>query len=574
MDMAKNTVETIISGVIKGDMDSVSEEIKGTLARTIGLAGVVVISLSAMLPGIFVTPTFAAQIMGPGIWLAFLLAASVVLPGALSKSELSSGMPTSGGSYVFLERTYGPMIGTISGLGLWASFLLKSAFALIGFSAYFLAVTTYFELEIDIMTVSLSALLLITVVNIMGVKKVKAVQTPIVIMTVILLLIICIAALFSPDFDASIPLDGAFNTDVWTLAETAAFVFVAYAGVTKVAAIGGEVKEPEKNLPAGIMLSLLIATILYSVLAFLMMASIPGEWWIGSDGKVVEDPIYVFAEHVVNTKFGIFAAVLSVLTMISMALAGILASSRFLFAMARDNLLPQPLENVNVKYETPHIPIIITGLAMCVAILFVPLKDVVKLASGFKIMIFMMINSCVIVLRQTSDRHDWDPAYKGPMYPFMQLWGIIAGGCLIVLMGEKAFIGGGAAVVAGLATYYLYGRIHYIASDKTPIATFREQFGLASPSEHQRRLAVFHAADLGGKGHLNVSEFQDALRALGFSYSVDESRAIFHKSDEDENGVIDIDEFFGLFVDSEEEEDQDPPTSIEIGTLSNDDNLL
>jgi len=81
--MAKSTVEKIISGVVKGDMESVSEEIKGTLARTIGLAGVVIISLSAMLPGIFVTPTFAAQIMGPGIWLAFLLAASVVLPGAL-----------------------------------------------------------------------------------------------------------------------------------------------------------------------------------------------------------------------------------------------------------------------------------------------------------------------------------------------------------------------------------------------------------------------------------------------------------------------------------------------------------
>ena len=551
--MAKNTVETIISGVVKGDIKGVTDEIKGTLARTIGLAGVVIISLSAMLPGIFVTPTFAAQIMGPGIWLAFLLAASVVLPGALSKSELASGMPTSGGSYVFLERTYGPMIGTVSGLGLWASFLLKSAFALIGFSAYFLAVTNYFDVEINIMALSLSALLLITVVNIMGVSKVKAIQTPIVVMTVLLLLVICLAALFSPDFDASIPLDGAFNTDVWTLAETAAFVFVAYAGVTKVAAIGGEVKEPEKNLPAGIMLSLLIATVLYSVITFLMMASIPGEWWIGTDGKVVEDPIYVFAEHVVNTKFGIVAAILSVLTMISMALAGILASSRFLFAMARDNLLPQPLENVGVRYETPHIPIIITGLAMGLAILFVPLKDVVKLASGFKIMIFMMINSCVIVLRQTSDRHDWNPAYKGPLYPMMQLWGIIAGAFLIILMGSKAFIGGGAAVVAGLVTYYLYGREHYIASDKTPIATFREQFGRTSPSEHQRRLAAFHAADLGGKGHLNVSEFQSALRALGFTYSVDESRAIFHKSDEDENGVIDIDEFFAHFVESAEE---------------------
>ena len=346
--MAKNTVEKIIKSVVSGDIKGATEEIKGSLARTIGLAGVVIISLSAMLPGIFVTPTFAAQIMGPGIWLAFLLAASVILPGALSKSELSSGMPTSGGSYVFLERTYGPMIGTVSGMGLWASFLLKSAFALIGFSAYFVAVTTYFDFEIDIMILSISALVLITIVNILGVSKVKAIQTPIVIMTVGLLMFICVASLFSPNFDANRPIDGAFSTDIWTLAETAAFVFVAYAGVTKVAAIGGEVKQPEKNLPAGIMLSLLIATVIYTVIAFLMMASIPGEWWI-VDGEVVEDPIYVFAEQVVNTEFGVLAAILSVLTMISMALAGILASSRFLFAMARDNLLPQPLEDVNVS---------------------------------------------------------------------------------------------------------------------------------------------------------------------------------------------------------------------------------
>ena len=103
-------------------------------------------SLSAMFLSIFVTPTFAAEIMGPGIWLAFLLAAAVVLPAALSKSELASGMPSSGGSYVFLERTYGPLFGTISGLGLWASFLLKSAFSLIGFSAYFIVITTFLTL--------------------------------------------------------------------------------------------------------------------------------------------------------------------------------------------------------------------------------------------------------------------------------------------------------------------------------------------------------------------------------------------------------------------------------------------
>ena len=551
--MVKKSVERILKGVVSGDIDSVKEEIKITLKRTIGLMGVVIISLSAMLPGIFVTPTFAAEIMGAGIWLAFLLAASVVLPGALSKSELSSAMPSSGGSYVFLERTYGPMVGTISGLGLWASFLLKSAFALIGFSAYFVAVTTFFDFEISMYTLSLSALVLITIINILGVSKIKAIQTPIVITTVGLLVFICIASLFSENFDPSIPFDGAFDTDIWTLAETSAFVFVAYAGVTKVAAIGGEVKNPERNLPAGIMLSLLIATILYSAIAFLMMASIPGEWWI-VDGKVVEDPIYVFAKSVVNTKFGIFAAILSVLTMISMALAGIMASSRFLFAMARDNLLPQPLENVNAKFETPHIPILVTGVAMGLAIVFVDLKDVVKLASGFKIMIFIMINTCVIVLRQTSEKHDWDPAYKSPMYPYIQLWGIIAGVVLIILMGSKAYIGGSVAIVVGLFTYYLYGRKHYIhSSNSTPIKTFKEQFQNPTKVEHNRRLAAFHAADFGGKNHLNIREFQNALKSLGFKFTSDESRLIFHKGDSNEDGVIDIDEFIDTFEGFEEE---------------------
>jgi amino acid transporter len=535
--MVKSNIESLV--------ETITEEVKSKFTRTIGLVGVIIISLSAMLPGIFVTPTFAAEIMGPGIWLAYLVAASVVLPGALSKSELSSGMPSSGGSYVYLERTYGPLIGTISGLGLWASFLLKSAFSLIGFSAYFIVVTTYFDIEMELMTLSMSALVLIVVVNLLGVSKVKAVQAPIVFMTVALLTVICIASFFSDGFDASIPLDGALKTNGWKLAEAAAFVFVAYAGVTKVAAIGGEVKNPEKNLPAGILLSLLIATVIYSAIAFLMMAAItPGEqWWIGGDGKVVENPIWVFAETVAGTKFGVVAAALSVLTMISMALAGILASSRFLFAMARDNLLPQALEEVNVKFETPHWPILLTGAAMALAIFFVPLKDVVKLASGFKIMIFMMINSCVIILRQTSKEHDWNPSYKSPMYPYIQLWGIIAGAVLIAFIGNKAFIGAAAAVAAGAATYYLYGRKHAVLQT-TPIASFRRQFQSPSPTEKERRVTAFHAADMGGKNHLTVREFQNALQALGFRYSSDESRVIFHAADTDGNGVIDIDEFF------------------------------
>ena len=437
-----------------------ADTIKKTLKRSVGLAGVVIISLSAMLPGIFVTPTFAAEIMGAGIWLAFIIAAAVVLPAAISKAELSSGMPSSGGSYVYLERTYGPLVGTISGLGLWASFLLKSGFALIGFSAYFIAVTTYFNVDMEMMVLSMSALALITIVNILGVKKVKAIQTPVLFVTLGMLLLTCVMAFFADDFDGGRPVKAAFDTDLWTLAETSAFVFVAYAGVTKVAAIGGEVKDPEKNLPAGMLLSLLIATLLYSLIAYLMMAAVPGEWWFDSSGEVVENPIFVFAEKVAGTEFGIFAAIISVLAMISMALAGILASSRFLYAMGQDKLLPPALEEVHTKYETPYWAIIITGLTMGFAIFFVPLKDVVKLASGFKIMIFIMINTCVIILRQTSERHGWNPSYKGALYPFMQLWGILAGLFLLYFIGTKALIGASAAIGSGLLTYYLYGKKH------------------------------------------------------------------------------------------------------------------
>lgn len=540
-------IKSTANKLLKGDVKGVVEDVKVQIERSLGLVGVIIISLSAMLgSGLFVLPSFAAVMMGEGIWLAFLLAASVVLPGALSKSELSSGMPSSGGSYIYMERTYGPLVGTISGLGLWASFLLKSSFALIGFSAYMYTVTTYFSIDLNTYVVTFSALILITIVNILGVKKVKAIQAPILGISLGLLLVISIMALFDQSTDLSRPWDAALGADPWTIAETSAFVFVAYAGVTKVAAIGGEVKNPGRNLPYGILISLLIATILYCSITYIMMAAIPGEWWVNADGNTIEDPIYKFVETVAGSTVGVIAACLAILTMISMALSGILAASRFLFAMARDKLLPQSLEEVNAKYETPHLPIIVTATVMGLVIILLPVKDVAKLASGFKIMIFIMINSCVIVLRQTSYKHDWNPEFKGPLYPIIHIWGIVSGLALVYIMGEKAVIGAAAAIVMGLVVYQLYGKRH-VYSRTTPFDTFRKEFRNPSDIEHDRREVAFHAADMGGKGHLNLKEFQVAVQALKFPYSIEESRTIFHEIDQDENGIIDIAEFLEKF---------------------------
>ena len=459
-------IKTTTDKLLKGDISGVVSEVKSTIKRSLTLLGVIIVTVAASIgSGLFVLPSFAAEVMGPGIWLAFLLAGLVFLPGALSKSELASAMPDNGGAYIYLERSFGPLIGTISGLGLWASFLLKSAFALIGFSAYMYAVTNYLDIETNSTFVIMSALVLITILNILGIKKVKAFQTPILALTTILILVICFMQLFDASFDFSRPVDGAFDVsknDPVLLAEAAALVFVAYAGIYKAGALGGEIKEPEKNLPNGMLISLLLITLLYVVVTFIMMGAIEGEWWLTSDGEPREDPIFAFVDAVASTEIGIAMALLAFLTMISGALSGLLAASRFLFGMAKDCLLPDSLSETSKRFGTPQWSIILTGVAMGICILTLPVKDVAKLASGFQIMVIVALNACVIVLRKENPKHDWyKPTFESPMFPFVQIFGIISGAILVFLMGEKALIGAFAALVLGLSTYKIYGERNY-----------------------------------------------------------------------------------------------------------------
>ena len=459
-------IKSTTNKLLKGDISGVVSDVKDTIERSLSLVGVIIVTVAASIgAGLFVLPSFAASVMGPGIWLAFLLAGIVFLPGTLSKSELASAMPQNGGAYLYLDRSFGPLIGTIGGLGLWASFLLKSAFALIGFSAYMYAVTNYLDITTNSTVMIMSALVLITFLNILGIKKVKAFQTPILAITTALILIICFVQIFDANFDISRPIDGAFDVsrDNPTLvAEAAALVFVAYAGIYKAGAIGGEIKNPEKNLHKGMIISLLLITLLYVIVTMIMMASVDGEWWLNADNSPREDPIFAFVDAVASTKVGIALAMLAVLTMISGALSGLLAASRFLFAMAKDSLLPDKLSETNQKFETPHLAILITGLTMGICILTLPVKDVAKLASGFQIMVIVALNVSVMILRQDKPGFEWyKPSFKSPLFPWVQIFGIVTGGYLVIIMGSKAVIGAAAAVVIGVATYYIYGKKNY-----------------------------------------------------------------------------------------------------------------
>ena len=542
------------------------------LERKLGLFSVIIISLSAMIgSGLFVLPALAMLELGGGdsplggVWLAYLVAAFLVIPGAVSKSELSTAMPTSGGSYVYVQKTFGPLIGTVAGLGLWANFMLKSAFALIGFKAYLWVIEDLLGMDIDIEAAAIILLAIIVGINILGVKKIKKVQIPIVIFSASYLFALCVYAIAYHDLDwSAVASRDSFGS--WDdVAATSAFVFVSYAGVTKIAAVAGEVESPERNLPYGILLSLLFSCLLYVLVTMVMAAAVPPSEYMHGEHGASEDPIYIFAEAVGGETVGKIAAILAVVTMTSMALAGILASSRFPFAMSRDNLLPPFLESVHQRFGTPHWAIIGTGVAMGLAITFLPVHDVAELASGFKIMIFMLINGCVIVLRTSSDSHKWyDPKWKTPwpLYPAVQLFGIFGGGALLYLMGSKSLVGASAAIVLGLIIYNGYGR-NRVDAQITPWETVRLMLTNADEAERRRLFAAFYDADEERDGQLNLDQFVSAFKALGYiegggpnipddAIVLSKTRNrrgdqligdVFGKGDTDKDGLISIEEF-------------------------------
>ena len=534
-----------VIGIVLEPISKVSE----TLERKLGLFSVVILSISAMLgSGLFVLPSLAMMELGGGesplggIWLAYLFAGLVILPGAISKSELASAMPSSGGAYIYIEKTFGPLIGTISGLGLWANFMLKSAFALIGFRAYLWVLEGIIGVSINLDYAVMIMLVLIVGVNILGAKSIKKVQTPIVLVSVSYLICICIWALATNELNWDVALSReAFGADWHSFSSTAALVFVSYIGVTKLAAVGGEIQNPSKNMPQGILISLLFSIFLYVFVTLIMVITVDPMIYV-EGGHAREDPIYIFALSVGGKTIATIAATFAAMTVLSGSLAGIMAASRFLFALARDNLLPAFFENVHMKYLTPHWAIVGTGLSMAAAILYLPVHDVAEFASGFNIMVFIAINACVLVLRTSAKSHWYEPEWRSPLFPFVQIFGILGGMVLIYAMAVKAIIGALAAIIIGMLIYTFYGQNH-TEKPITPWETFRLQFTNPDEAEHRRRWAAFHAADTDRNNHLNLKEFIAAMVSLGFSDNYDTLREYFHTADENKDGTLEIDEF-------------------------------
>jgi amino acid transporter len=436
-----------------------------TLERDLGLGSVVAISIGAMVgSGIFILPALAVGIAGPAVVLAYLLAGVLVLPAALSKAEMATAMPESGGSYVYIERGMGPLLGTVAGLGTWFSLSFKGALALVGGVPYILLLVSVPTAWILPLTLGLAAALVL--VNLFGAKLTGRLQVAIV--AVMLVAMGWFVAGGAADVSRA-NFAGFFAEGPGGLIAATGLVFVSYAGVTKVASVAEEIENPDRNIPLGILGSLVFTTLLY-VLIVAVMVGVADLSTIGETLTPMADVAAVTLGPV-----GVVAIVVAaVLALVSTANAGILSSSRYPFAMARDRLVPTRLGAVHDGLGTPATAIALTGVVLLVLIAFVPIMDIAKLASAFQILVFVLVNAAVVAFRE--GHAEYEPSFRAPLYPWMQAFGVVTGLALLTQMGAVPLAGAVVIVAVGLAWYLAYARDR-VEREGVAVETVRRRVG-------------------------------------------------------------------------------------------------
>jgi len=432
--------------------------VSGDLDRSLGLYQTMMISMGAMIgSGIFVLPALGYKKAGPAVIVAYVLAGLVVLPAALSKAEMATAMPESGGTYLYIDRAMGPLFGTIAGIGAWFSLVFKSSFALVGLGAYLVIFAE--PLSGSLMLVALGLGAAVVVLNISGTELSGKVQAVIVSLVVVGLAVYTLNAGLVADWARFTPEEGFATHGPGGVVTAAAFVFVSYAGVTKVASIAEEVEDPGRNLPRAILGSLAIMTLIYvAVVAAVVGLGDPEVLKHGgpNDGASLT-PMADGAEALFGGFGAIIISVIAVVALTSMANAGVLSSSRFPLAMSRDSLLPAGLQTIDRRFKTPRNAILLTGAVLLLLIRFVPVVDLAKLASAFQILVFSIINVALITFRE-ANLASYNPEFRSPGYPYVQVFGLLAGLGLLTQMGTVPILGAAGIITGGLVVYLAYGR--------------------------------------------------------------------------------------------------------------------
>ena len=417
------------------------------LKKRLNFFDVFSIAIGAMISsGIFILPGLAFARTGPAVIISYFLAGIFALIGIFSIIELSTAMPKAGGDYYFINRSLGPFIGTISGFLSWFALSLKSAFAIFGISGIIFIVTGF-----PVMISSILVCIFFILLNTIGIKEAAKFQVSLVSGLLILMVLYIIFGFSKINTFHFYPFAPKGINPIFA---TTGFIFISFGGLLKVASVSEEVKNPKKNIPLGMIVSVITVTILYTLILIVTVGVLPASTFSGS-----LTPIADAAKNISGTPGFIIISVAALLAFITTANAGIMSASRYPLALSRDNLLPNAISKVSKRFKTPVPSIFITGLFIVLA-LQLPLEMLVKAASVVILTAYVLTNLAVIILRE-SKLKNYRPSFRAPLYPWLQIFGIIVFSFFIIDLGLEAIEISIAFLVISVSFYLFYGRKKY-----------------------------------------------------------------------------------------------------------------
>ena len=417
------------------------------LRKELGFVGVFSIAAGAMISsGLFVLPGMAFAKAGPAIIVSYALAGFLVLPVLLATAELTTAMPRSGGSYFFVERSLGPLAGTVAGLSLWMTVALKAAFAMIGIGAM---VSAFFagSGQWVIKLVAVVGCVLFMCINMVSVKGTGRLQVGLVFGLIGILILYVVKGLGAIDGQRFMPFAPWGWENVFAVT---GMVFVSFGGLTKVVDVAEEVKDGKRNLPLGMFSAFIVVNILYLLVIFVTVGVVGADKLSGS-----LMPITLGGEAIMGRLGAVLVSVAAFFAFATTGNAGVLSASRTPMAMSRDGLLPGFLSKANKRLHTPVVSIAVTGCFMIVMIMAFSIEDLVKIASTIMILMFMLMNVSVVIMR-FSGMQSYRPKFLAPLNPWLQIVTIVVYIFLIIEMGAVPLAMTGAFAIIAMFWYILY----------------------------------------------------------------------------------------------------------------------
>ena len=446
-------------------------EIRVSLSRDLTLFDITMIGIAGMIgAGIFALTGIATGIAGPAVLLAFLLNGIVATFTGLAYAELGSAIPEAGGSYLWVKEGIGNHFGFLAGWVDWAAHTIACSLYAVTFGAFFSEFVIHFLnyegiSQATLMTVSAFGIVtLMAYLNYLGAKESGRIGGLVTLFKVAILVVFAGFGIYrtflTPDWSVAFLSNPSFLPNgVGGLLVAMGLTFIAFEGYEIIAQSGEEVKNPEKNIPRAVLLSLWVAVIVYIMVAFALIGAIKvdGPSWIylGELGEFsmirVADQIMAFGSILIIA--GGFVSTISAMN------ATVYSSSRVAFALGRMGYLPEALSRINEKRRTPHYAILFSYFIIA-TMTFAPIETVASAANIMFLILFILVNSVLIILRFR--RPDLKRAFKMPFAPYLPVIAIIVqlviGYYLITSIKDTTFIAGITIfwVLAGSFFYFSY----------------------------------------------------------------------------------------------------------------------